>query len=114
LYKSNRRVVSIFGILYGVTGAVEKYGINGSYKEFAGHDITLALGASKLDAKWLDKFVRMKEEWIECAKEWEEFYRNAYPCCGKLENIWGKEDWTQWPEMDQEELKEFEKDCSIM
>ena len=38
-----------------------------SYKEFAGHDITLCLGSGKL-MKWLDRFVLMTDKQIESAQ----------------------------------------------
>jgi hypothetical protein len=41
-------------------------------KEFAGHDMTLAISMSKTDAKWLDRFVKMKDKWVESAKGWEQ------------------------------------------
>ncbi len=107
-----RRIVSIFGVLYDVTLAIDKYGPNGSYKEFAGHDITLNLGASKMESQWLDRFIHFEQEWIDLAKEWQEFYEERYPKCGNLD-IW-QQDWMNWPKLNPEEEIEFQQSCLIM
>jgi hypothetical protein len=107
-----RRVLSIFGVLYDVTSAVDKYGPKGSYKEFAGHDVTLNLGASKMETQWMDRFIHMEQDWIELAKNWQDFYDEHYPKCGKLDK-WD-EDWINWPKMNPEEEMEFKQSCLIM
>jgi hypothetical protein len=33
--------------------------------------MTLAISMSKMETKWLDRFVKMKEQWVESAKGWE-------------------------------------------
>ena len=55
----DRRLMCLFGEVYDVTSAVDKYGPDGSYCEFAGHDITLTLGAGQMGDKWLDKFIKV-------------------------------------------------------
>jgi hypothetical protein len=42
-------------------------------KEYAGHDITLAIGLMKTEEMWLDRFVKMEEKWIKDAKGWVEY-----------------------------------------
>lgn len=86
----DRRLISLFGKVYDVTAAEQSYGSDGAYKgwsnpscgqcthgdcyglEFAGHDMTLAISKSKMDSKWLDRFVKMKDDWVESAKGWEQ------------------------------------------
>eukprot|EP01084_Bolivina_argentea_P294399 506513_1 len=107
-----RQLISIFGTIYDVTAATDKYGKNGVYKEFAGHDITLALGAGKLDSKWLDTFVQMSDKQIDSAQGWVEFYETQYPVCGTLKK-W-KEDQSKWPKLSKEEQEELDAECIIM
>jgi hypothetical protein len=47
---------------------LKSYGPDGAYKEYAGHDATLALAKHKTDEEWLDRFVKMDEAWIKDAK----------------------------------------------
>ena len=70
--------MSVLGVVFDVSNAGEKYGVNGSYKQFAGHDITLVLGSGSLDDKWLDTFVQMPEQFTKTAYEWLEFYEQRY------------------------------------
>lgn len=107
----NRRVVSLLGTLYDVTSAVEKYGPDGSYKEFAGHDITLNLGAAKMEELWLDCFIKMKPAWIEGANNWKEFYDECYPKCGTLDK-WD-ENYDDWPDLTSEQKQEFDLSCNV-
>ena len=55
----DRRCLSLFGKVYDVSAALNSYGPDGAYKEYAGHDITLAIGAHVTGEKWLDMFVKM-------------------------------------------------------
>ena len=71
---SERRLISLFGTVYDVTAAVKKYGPDGAYAEFAGHDITLTLGAGQMGDKWLDKFIKMDPGWKEGAEKWVGYY----------------------------------------
>lgn len=107
-----RRLISVFGTLYDVTLAESSYGAEGSYKEYAGHDMTLAISKSKLDSKWLDRFVNMREEWVESAKGWAQYYDAKYPVAGKLDK-W-EEEMSTWDEMPADEVEEFEQGCTIM
>ena len=43
----DRRLVSLFGTVYDVTSSESSYGPDGAYKEYAGHDVTLALSMHK-------------------------------------------------------------------
>jgi predicted heme/steroid binding protein len=108
-----RRLISMFGTIYDVTSSIDNYGPDGSYKEYAGHDITLALSMNKTDAKWLDKFVKMEEKWIKAAKGWSDFYATKYPIAGKLD-VWETIDPDSWPELSEGEREEFEKGCIVM
>lgn len=81
-------------------------------KEYAGRDITLAIGLMKTDAQWLDRFVKMEEKWIKDAKGWEEYMEAKYPKCGKLDR-WENEDPETWPELSDEEKEAISK-CIIM
>ncbi|KAL7569893.1 hypothetical protein ACA910_008560 [Epithemia clementina (nom. ined.)] len=107
----DRRLISLFGVVYDVTSSLKSYGPDGAYKEYAGHDITLALSKHKTDDKWLDRFVQMQEKWLKDAKGWSEYFAAKYPVFGKLDK-WD-EDQSTWPELTEEELKAFEK-CVIM
>lgn len=107
-----RRLLSLFGTVFDVTHAVMKYGKEGSYKDFAGHDITLCLGSGKLDTKWLDKFVLMTDKHIEAAQGWVSFYETQYPKCGTLKK-W-QEDQSKWSKLSDEELEELNAECIIM
>jgi hypothetical protein len=80
-------------------------------KEYAGHDITLAIGLMKTEAQWLDRFIKMDQKWIDDAKGWVEYMETKYPRCGKLDK-W-EEDPESWPELTEEE-KEAVSKCVIM
>ena len=80
-------------------------------KEYAGHDVTLAIALMKTDEQWLDKFVKMEKKWIDDAKGWVEYMECKYPKCGKLDK-W-EEDSETWPELTPEEREAVEK-CVIM
>ena len=108
----DRRLLSLNGVVFDVTSGEKSYGPDGAYKEYAGHDITLALAVHKTDEKWLDKFVKMKEKWVETANGWEDYFKNKYPVAGRLEN-WDTDRET-WPELTPEELEDLEKGCEIM
>lgn len=69
----DRRLLSMFGTVFDVTSGVKSYGPDGAYKEYAGHDITLALAKHKTDELWLDRFVQMDEKWINDSKGWHEY-----------------------------------------
>lgn len=107
-----RRLLSLFGTVYDVTSSDASYGADGAYKEYAGHDMTLALAMHKTDEKWLDKFVKMQEKWIKTAKGWQDFFDAKYPVAGKLDR-W-EEDPESWPELSEEELGDLEKGCVVM
>jgi predicted heme/steroid binding protein len=109
----DRRLICMFGTVYDVTSSIENYGPNGSYKEYAGHDITLALSMNKTDAKWMDKFVKMEEKWLKAAIGWNDFYETKYPIAGKLD-VWESADPDSWPELTKGEKEEFETGCVIM
>ena len=109
----HRRLLSLFGTVYDVTSSVQSYGPDGAYKEYAGHDVTLALGASQTEQKWLDQFVKMKEKWIKSAKGWRDFFALKYPVAGKIDK-WDREDPETWPELSQDDLDDLEKGCVIM
>jgi hypothetical protein len=70
--------------IYDVTSSIENYGPKGAYKEYAGHDITLALSMNKTDPKWMDKFVKMDKKWIRSAQGWSDFYATKYPAAGPI------------------------------
>jgi len=108
----DRRCLSMFGKVFDVTSGVRSYGPDGAYKEYAGHDITLALSNHKTQEQWLDRFVKMKEKWVKDAKKWCEYMEAKYPVCGKLDK-WD-EDPETWPELSEEEMEAFEKGCVIM
>ena len=109
----DRRLICMFGKVYDVTSSIDNYGPQGSYKEYAGHDITLALSMNKTDIKWMDKFVKMDEKWLKAARGWSEFYDAKYPLAGTLD-VWESADQDSWPMLDAEERIEFEKGCVIM
>jgi predicted heme/steroid binding protein len=52
----DRRMLSLFGTIYDVTSSLKSYGPDGAYKEYAGHDITLALANHKTDERYVDLF----------------------------------------------------------
>jgi Cytochrome b5-like Heme/Steroid binding domain len=108
-----RRLICMFGNVYDVTSSIENYGPDGSYKEYAGHDITLALSMNKTDLKWMDRFVRMDEKWTKAALGWSDFYATKYPLAGKLD-VWESANAENWPELSTEDREEFEKGCTIM
>ena len=109
----DRRCLSMFGTVFDVTSGIKSYGPDGAYKEYAGHDITLALSNHKTQPEWLDRFVKMKEKWTKDARKWHEYMSAKYPVCGKLDK-WENEDPETWPELTEEELEAFEKGCVIM
>lgn len=110
----DRRCLALFGVVYDVTAAVNKYaGPDGAYKEFAGHDITLALGSGHMDPRWLDKFIKMKDNWKDGAEKWIDFYASKYPTCGMLQ-IYEDEDPNTWPEPTPEETEELDKQACII
>lgn len=108
----DRRLISLFGTVYDVTEAVKKYGPEGSYSEFAGHDFTLTLGAGQMGDKWLDKFIKMDDAWKEGAEKWVEYYDELYPKCGWLDK-WD-EDPNSWPEPTPEEREALNTQCTIL
>lgn len=114
LYHCNnpdRRLLSLFGTVFDVTSSLKSYGPDGAYKEYAGHDITLALAKHQTAEKWLDRFVKMEEKWIKDATGWKDYFAVKYPVCGKLDK-WD-EDPASWPELSEEDLKDLDK-CTIM
>ena len=108
----DRRCLCLFGKVYDVTAAVNSYGPEGAYKEYAGHDMTLTIGAHVTGDKWLDKFVKLDEKMHKSAKNWSEYYDTKYPVCGKLDK-WD-EDYETWPELTDEEKEQLKKGCCIM
>lgn len=108
----DRRLICMFGTVYDVTSSLKSYGPDGAYKEYAGHDITLALAKQKTGDEWLDKFVKMQDKWIKDSKGWADYMAAKYPVCGRLDK-WD-ENTDEWPELSPEELEAFEKGCIIM
>lgn len=108
-----RRLMCLFGEVYDVTSAVDKYGPDGSYCEFAGHDITLTLGAGQMGDKWLDKFIKFDPAWKEGAEKWVDYYAGKYPKCGRLDK-WENEDPDSWPEPTPEETEALNANCIIL
>ena len=115
----DRRLLSLFGDIFDVTSSEKGYGKEGAYKEYAGHDITLAISLMKTDTQWLDKFVQMEEKWIKDAKGWVEYMECKYPKCGRLDK-WEIADGSSleelmesWPELTPEEKEAINK-CVIM
>jgi len=107
-----RRLMSLFGDVYDVTPAVKKYGPDGAYAEFAGHDITLTLGAGQMGDKWLDKFMKFDEKWKEGAEKWIDYYETKYPKCGRLDK-WD-DGMDSWPEPTPEEREALNAECIIL
>ena len=115
LYHCNnpdRRLISLFGKVYDVTSSERSYGPDGAYKEYAGHDITLAIAMHKTQEKWLDRFIPMKEKWVQTAKGWEGYFDAKYPVAGKLDK-W-EEDPESWAPLSEEDMQDLEKGCIIM
>jgi predicted heme/steroid binding protein len=108
----DRRLVSLFGTVYDVTSSENSYGSDGAYKEYAGHDVTLALSMHKTQEEWLDRFVQMKQKWKDDAKGWADYFGAKYPVCGRLDK-WDEEI-SEWPELTSEEIESLEKGCTIM
>jgi hypothetical protein len=108
----DRRCLSLFGKVYDVTSGVTSYGPDGAYKEYAGHDFTLSIGAHVTGDKWLDRFVKLDNKMTKGAKQWEEYYDEKYPVCGRLDK-WD-EDYEKWPELTEEEAEALSKGCTIM
>eukprot|EP00934_Nitzschia_sp_Nitz4_P004725 Nitzschia sp. Nitz4//scaffold19_size178191//100858//101430//NITZ4_001983-RA/size178191-augustus-gene-0.108-mRNA-1//-1//CDS//3329540699//4715//frame0 len=106
-----RRLLCLFGNVFDVTSSEKGYGEDGAYKEYAGHDITLAIGLMKTQEEWLDRFVKMEQKWIDDAKGWLDYMDAKYPRCGKLDK-W-EEDPETWPELTPEEKEAITK-CVIM
>jgi len=48
-----RRLISLFGTVFDVTSSEHSYGSDGAYKEYAGHDVTLALAMHKTDEQYV-------------------------------------------------------------
>merc|ERR1712154_92185 len=102
-WKHSRQLISVFGTIFDVTGFPDKYGEQGMYRQFAGHDITLLLGSGCLDSKYRNYFVSMNSAWTEAAESWLEFYKKKYPVVGTLKK-W-KEDTTKWRALTISELQ---------
>jgi Cytochrome b5-like Heme/Steroid binding domain len=111
-HNTDRRLMCLFGVVYDVTSAPKKYGPDGSYAEFAGHDITLTLGAGQMGDKWLDKYVKYDSGWKEGAEKWVDYYASKYPKCGFLDK-WS-EDPDSWPEPTPEEREALNSKCIIL
>ncbi|KAG7341481.1 cytochrome b5-like heme/steroid binding domain containing protein [Nitzschia inconspicua] len=108
---ADRRLLCLFGTVFDVTSSEKGYGKDGAYKEYAGHDITLAIGLMKTDSQWLDRFVKMEDKWKKDAEGWLEYMEAKYPKVGKLDK-WD-EDPDTWPELSEEEKEALNK-CIIM
>eukprot|EP01084_Bolivina_argentea_P251291 421412_1 len=102
---ATKQLICVYGTVFDVSNEKDKYGNDGMYKNFAGHDITLTLGSGCLNDKYLDYFVQMNEQFTKDAKEWLEFYKKKYPVVGTL-NKWN-EDQTKWPQLTDDEIKEL-------
>lgn len=109
----DRRLVSLFGDVYDVTSSERSYGSDGAYKEYAGHDFTLAIAGHKTGGDWLDKFVKLTEKQHKTAKGWQDYFDTKYPKCGRLDK-WENEDPETWPELTAEEQEAFDKGCIVM
>jgi hypothetical protein len=108
----DRRLVSLYGVCFDCTSSLTSYGPDGAYKEYAGHDITLAISNHKTGEEWLDKFVKMTEDQNKKAKGWKEFYEAKYRPCATLDVDFENQD--SWPELTEEEQEAFSKGCTIM
>jgi predicted heme/steroid binding protein len=107
-----RRCLSLFGTVYDVTSALNSYGPDGAYKEYAGHDMTLALGSHVTGDQWLDKFVKMNDKVTRGARQWEGYYMMKYPVCGRLDK-WD-ENTEDWHELTEAEAEALQKGCTIV
>lgn len=108
----DRRCLSLFGTVFDVTSSLKSYGPDGGYKEYAGHDITLAMGAHVTGDAWLDRFVKLNDKMRNGAQNWKEYFDTKYPVCGRLDK-WD-EDTAAWPELTPEEMEQIQKGCTIM
>jgi predicted heme/steroid binding protein len=109
----DRRCFSLFGTVYDVTSSLTSYGPDGAYKEFAGHDITLAMATHKTGEDWLDKFCFFTEKWTADAQKWGSYFATKYPICGKLD-VWENSDPATWDPLSDREQEELAKSCAIM
>ena len=108
----DRRLVSLYGVCFDVTSSLASYGPDGAYKEYAGHDITLAISNHKTQEEWLDRFVKMTEDQHKKAKGWVGYFEAKYPTCAKLDKDFDNQD--SWPELSDEDKEAFSKGCTIM
>jgi hypothetical protein len=108
----DRRLVSLYGTCFDVTSSLASYGPDGAYREYAGHDITLAISNHKTQEIWLDRFVQMTEDQHEKAKGWVQYFEAKYPTCAKLDKDFSEQD--SWPELSDEDKEAFSKGCVIM
>lgn len=109
---AERRLVSLYGTCFDVTSSLQSYGPDGAYKEYAGHDITLAISNHRTQPEWLDRFVRMTPEQHKKARGWVQYFEAKYPTCATLNVDFGQQE--TWPELTAEEAEAFNKGCSIM
>lgn len=108
----DRRLVSLYGTVFDCTSSLTSYGPDGAYKEYAGHDITLAISNHKTQEEWLDRFVKMDAKQHKAAKGWKEYFEAKYPVCATLDKDFENQE--SWPELNEEELEAFNKGCTIM
>ena len=108
----DRRLVSLYGICFDTTSSLASYGPDGAYKEYAGHDITLAISNHKTQPEWLDKFVKMTEDQHTKAKGWVQYFEAKYRPCAKLDVDFENQE--SWPDLSDEEKEAFSKGCVIM
>eukprot|EP01084_Bolivina_argentea_P079590 144346_1 len=109
-----RKLISIYGEIFDVTGKENKYGSNGIYCDLTGHDITLCVIFDKWDSKWIDKFVQLNYKQIQCVKDYIKRFKKEFEAVGKLKNY--QEIQSDWPKLTEEELEELQHDddCVIM
>ncbi|GKZ01510.1 hypothetical protein MPSEU_001101600 [Mayamaea pseudoterrestris] len=112
-----KRIVSLYGVCYDVTSSVASYGPDGAYKEYAGHDITLAISNHKTQEEWLDRFVKMTEDQHSKSKGWVEYFGAKYRPCATLDlgdELKSFDNQESWPELSDEDKEAFSKGCIIM
>lgn len=102
----SRRLLSVMGHIIDVTDSAQ-YAKGGELALFAGHDITLCLATGNRNEQWLDRFVQMKPEFKETAKEALEQHMKQFRSVGKLDK-WAT-DKRKWARLTAEELESLQK-----
>jgi predicted heme/steroid binding protein len=79
--------LGIAGLVFDVSAKREMYSGESGYKIFAGKDATRGLAKSSLEVKDLEPFgvtTDLSEKEQTTLKKWQAFYRQRYPCVGKI------------------------------